>query len=370
MGSSGMPRRVAPLCVALSIACTGVALAQSTFDELCRAPGVVRCYGFEDENDLLRGDPNSTHGPSRMKNPGSGGSDKYKLCTETPGDRCWMLDSGIKASGETSLRFEIPSNSGADSSGSFRLNFSDDFSKLLKPGTGFDEVWIQFRQRFSPDMLRQWESGGGWKQMILGRGDRNAGDFATSCTTEEMVLVQKESFQGPSFYHACGVFDNLQVTPPELPDGVCPGSSPIAYQHVSDPWCCRNDTAGCFRYAANEWMTFRIHLKVAGWNRNPGNFVEVHAAREGQPSVKVFDSRISDPDGLRIYPSENPNYGKIWFLTYNTGKSTSDAHPTAFTWYDDLIISTTPIPDPSFELPSDPPPIPQNLIIKGEGEGP
>ena len=86
-----------------------------------------------------------------------------------------MLDRGIKASGRSSLRFEVPSNTPPDTSGSFRLNFSDDFSGYLEPGTDFDEVWIQWRQRFTPAMLRQWETGGGFKQAIIGPGDAGIG---------------------------------------------------------------------------------------------------------------------------------------------------------------------------------------------------
>jgi len=34
-------------------------------------------------------------------------------------------------------------------------------------------------------------------------------------------------------------------------------------------------------------------------------------------------------------------------LPYNTGKDASQAHPTAYTWYDELIVSKQRIPDPA-----------------------
>src|SRR5262249_59420172 len=52
----------------------------------------------------------------------------------------------VKASGAGSLRFEIPSNTGADTSGSFWQNFGAQF------GEG-EEFFVQWRQRFSPEML-------------------------------------------------------------------------------------------------------------------------------------------------------------------------------------------------------------------------
>jgi hypothetical protein len=45
-------------------------------------------------------------------------------------------------------------------------------------------------------------------------------------------------------------------------------------------------------------------------------------------------------------PSENQKYGKVWLLNYNTGKSSSQAHPTGYVWYDELIISRQRIADP------------------------
>ena len=44
--------------------------------------------------------------------------------------------------------------------------------------------------------------------------------------------------------------------------------------------------------------------------------------------------------------AEDLKFGKIWLLPYDTGKDPSQSHPTAFTWYDELIISRTQIADP------------------------
>jgi hypothetical protein len=44
---------------------------------------------------------------------------------------------------------------------------------------------------------------------------------------------------------------------------------------------------------------------------------------------------------------EDQKFGKIWLLPYHTNKSPAQVHPTAFTWYDELIISRTKIADPA-----------------------
>ena len=47
-------------------------------------------------------------------------------------------------------------------------------------------------------------------------------------------------------------------------------------------------------------------------------------------------------------PNSNPDakYDKLWLLPHNTNKDSSASHPTAYTWYDELIVSTKRIPDP------------------------
>src|SRR5689334_11196647 len=74
---------------------SGVAEAISDFERRCSAPGVVRCFGFDD--------PKVTD--SHVRPPW--------------GERTkrGVVDTEIKASGTGSLRFEIPPRTGADTSG-------------------------------------------------------------------------------------------------------------------------------------------------------------------------------------------------------------------------------------------------------------
>jgi hypothetical protein len=78
------------------------------FDARCAAAGVLRCVGFDDDADIGR-----TWGAISGTLSGAA----------TP-----ELDVAEKASGRSSLRFTIPSNSGSDTSGSYWINFSDDLS--------------------------------------------------------------------------------------------------------------------------------------------------------------------------------------------------------------------------------------------------
>src|SRR5687768_16146181 len=64
------------------------------FAARCKAPGVVRCVGFDSAQDIAgkSGDPTGT----------------------IPGAAVPALDTAVKASGASSLKFTIPSNSPAD----------------------------------------------------------------------------------------------------------------------------------------------------------------------------------------------------------------------------------------------------------------
>lgn len=306
------------------------------FEIRCQDPAVIRCYGFDDLNDLERGDPhNWGHGSSRML-PGP-----TDLCSQ---NQCYALDMKVKASGTSSLRFEIPSNSPADTSGSFKLNFRDDYSQQIGEG---ESVYVQFRYRVSPEMLLPFPGGGGFKLIIIGEGDQASNPTEVwSCTELESVITTNNRYMGPTFYHSCGRFVNL-----EFWDG-----TQVRLQHQGPPYCYYpNDPKGaCWSYAANEWMTFQVGIDVGTWN-TPSSRVRVWAAHENEPSVLIYDSNVSDPNGFTLY--NNPGsgsgtypgakFGKIWLLPYNTGKGTSASHDIGFVWYDDLIVSRAQIPDPT-----------------------
>ena len=290
------------------------------FATRCADANVVRCYGFEDANDL----GNRTLGRS---------GDNRKMMA---------LDTAQKTSGNSSLKFTIEGNTGADTSGSFFLHFADDFSQRFGAGS---EFYVQWRQRFSPDMVRAFAGGNGWKQIIIGAGD-TPGNIEYSCSEQETVIQQDKRLPNggfPNMYHSCGRFDTL-----EFHDG-----TQVRMQHQGPPYCYYPDDpdGGCFKYRADQWLTFQVHIKIVSWNQKNSTF-QAWAAYEGQSSVKIFDTDIAG--AITYYRNNDPDafFGKVWLTPYNTNKSSSEAHPTAYTWYDDLIISRARIPDPDATAPA------------------
>jgi len=277
-----------------------------SFDQRCSLPSVVKCVGFDAASEIT-----GTYGDNSGILPGA----------TTP-----VLDTSFKASGASSLKFTIPSLSGSNTSGSYFTNFSDNLSVRFGEN---QEFYIQWRQRFSPEFLNTFYlGGGGWKQAIIGTGDKRgcnsrntaSGLCYASCTNLEIVVQNTDQRGYPQMYHSCGAKDGHY-------EGIGP-VFPIGYR-------------------PDEWMTFQVYVKVGTWYKNDRNYrrdstIELWVAREGYQSELAISRNNYD------LASDDPTagYGKIWLLPYHSRKSHEQSHPVAYTWYDDLIISTSRIPDP------------------------
>ena len=115
----------------------------------------------------------------------------------------------------------------------------------------------------------------------------------------------------------------------------------------------------CVKFHADEWMTFQIHIKVGNWNQW-NSTVQLWVARDGSPSQLVVDcssTALKPCDNRRDNAARNGWYlynsdsrykiGKVWLMPYHTNKDPKQVTATAYTWYDDLIISTIKIADPT-----------------------
>jgi hypothetical protein len=312
------------------------------FQARCGGPGVIKCVSFDSQTDIA-----GTYGDIHGTLPGN----------STP-----VLDSTVKASGNSSIKFTIPSNSGANSSGSYFTNFSD---TLTTQFGGNSEFYIQWRQRFSPEFISTlYQGGGGWKQSIIGTGDKPgctasqsaSGLCYSSCTALETVTQNTNQRGFAQMYNSCtgstshgpydGFYQSYGTYDFKLQNGR-PSPYCLYSQGQTNPKSYFPPTGNCFGYFANEWMTFQVHIKTGPRVNDEftNSFVQLWIARENQPSELVINW---GPYNLSAGPgSDNQQFGKVWLLPYNTGKDASQSYPTAYTWYDDLIISTSKIPDPA-----------------------
>lgn len=332
------------LSLAVLLLCSPYAVAQSLpttsadFVSRCQAGGVLRCVGFDSNADISGGyGANSGILPGDMVNP--------------------QIDTSVKASGNGSLLFTIPSNSDAGSSGSYFANFSSDLSQQFGENSDF---YVQWRQRFSQQYVTTAYAGGdGWKQSIVGTGDKagcspsatGSGLCYAACTALEIVTQNQFHRNFAQMYDSCtgstshGAFDNFDQafgSDWQLQPGRAYPYCLYSQGHTS-PISYFPSVGNCFAYFPDEWMTFEIHVttgpRVADEFTN--SYVQLWIAREGQPAQLAINW---GPYNLSAgSAAENQMFGKVWLLPYNTSKSSSTSYPTAYTWYDELIISTQPI---------------------------
>jgi hypothetical protein len=323
------------------------------FQIRCQTPGVIRCIGFDQASDIA-----GRYGA----NTGSGSG------ASTP-----VLDFAVKASGQASIKFTIPSNSGANTSGTYWANFSPDLVTQFGENGDF---YVQWRQRFSPEFLStNYQGGGGWKQAIIGTGDKpgctpsDTSNCYASCSSLETVTQNTFQRGFAQMYNSCsGSASHPPYDAFEEPFGTfdfkLQNARPSPYCLYSQSGSNRFPPNGnCFGYFANEWMTFQVRIKTGPrvGDEFVNSYVELWIAREGQPSQPALNW---GPYNLSAgAPGENQRFGKVWLLPYHTGKDPSQTHPTAFTWYDELIISSTRIPDPGAAGPNQPPAAPSSLSV-------
>jgi hypothetical protein len=232
------------------------------------------------------------------------------------------------------------------------VNFSKDLATQFGENS---EFYVQWRQRFSPEFLNtNYQGGEGWKQLIIGTGDQPQHPYA-SCTTLEVVMVNSYQRGFPQMYNSCTGSDSHG---PYDPFQTHFGAYDFKLQNArSAPYCLYTQgrtnppsyfpkKGNCFGYFPNEWMTFQIHIKTGPRIKDEfsNSHVQLWIAREGQRSQLVIDWGPYSLSAGNL--GENQQYGKVWLLPYNTNKDSSASYPTAYTWYDELIISKQRIPDP------------------------
>jgi len=312
---------------------TGTSSVDADFNKRCQAVGVLKCIGFDTATELTQ-----AVWPAPGLYPGAGNN-------AVDGS----FDPNIKASGGGSLRFTIQGGGFGNSAGSWRQDFGQEFG----PGSTF---YVQWRQRFSPEMLTADFGGGGWKQLIIHHE-------SATCANQE-ITFNNQYYRGfPQGYSHCGQ-RSFQV---DLNNGDFlleqddnPNGEGIGYDCHYQPYL--RTSATCAYYKPNEWMTFYVEVKVGDWGQS-NTSIHAWVAYEGE-ALKTF---VYMPN----HNFEQNQPGTLWnyltLLPYDTGKDGRD-HPTAYTWYDELIISAKPIPAPEGVSPpqedTSPPASPKNLQLQ------
>ncbi len=292
----------------------------------------MRCLGFDSPTSIA-----GAYGADIGSTPGWG----------TPP----AIDQTVFSSGGGSIRFTLDSNSGDSAGGSVWANFTPTRSVRFGENSVF---YVQWRQRLSAELVNTSYLGSqGFKHVIISTGDTPSRIW-NACTDLELVMQAKKDQRFPILYQSCtgstshGAYDPLERSV---------GNQVHLQYGRAAPYCLYSQlyqsperqfppTGNCYGYAPDEWMTWQVGVEVGPrvGDEFVNSRVRLWGARAGQPSELVMDF-----PGYAISAgpaSEDQAFGKIWLLPYSTGKSPAQSHPPAFTWFDELIISTQLIPDP------------------------
>jgi hypothetical protein len=339
-----------PHC-ALLVALFAVPAAQATtadadFQARCGASGVILCQGFDDPAVF-----------AHPRWPASGLYPEYNT-TNYGGSQ----DTAVFASGGGSLKFTIPSFGGSDSAGSWRQLFTPNLSDGPSNAVMFKEnstFYVQFQQRFSPEFLtNNWPGTYGtpgitwWKQEIISNDN-------STCGSVELTTVNAYQKGYPTMYSHCGD-DGFQVPIPNFDYLNEQGASPTDLSYNCHYHANQNVPGSCFMYPANTWVTFYYKVSIGTWGQ-PNSTIQAWVSVGGQPYVEWVNIQNHT---LNEDPTKGADYDMITLTPYMSYRISSiSAGPTAYTWYDELIVSTQPIAVPG----GTPPPPPSACDVNGDG---
>ena len=314
------------------------------FAERCRAPGVIKCVGFDNaDTDFTRG---------KLLAPD--GLGVYRAGQDTE----------VKASGTGSLVFALPPppHAGANIAGSWAGFGSPIFGRTFSENSTF---YFQFRIRLSPEMLNNtWPKNNAWKTVAMYYN-------TVPCTGIAFASHNHYMSGFPTSYTNCGAFALItdpatgkwkrQIAPPYL---LQQGDYNCAYGNFNEK--------DCFYFKPNEWLTFYHRVSIGTWGQ-PSSLFQIWVQREGETGYKqianvpemVINCNNAPCDQS---PNKDAGFNNLMFTPYMTGLDKNAGLPevTSKVWYDELIISTEPIAAPTLSgtVAATPPPSPIDLLLQ------
>ena len=324
----------------------GTALANDGFQQLCQASGVQWCNGFDTEQEVT-------------SFAGSG----WGQNSTTPS---W--DTSTKFSGPGSLKFEYRGQSGSGGAGQWARSLGKDFGEN-------STFYLMYRLRYSPEAIGGAiaNSGTGMKQHILSHS-------TATCNNVEITMVNMFSRGYPTLYSRCGAESFRVYHEPfgganywdqwspiyngstgQIPDGDFNKMTGVASGSIACHYGQGYQEPECKRFKSNQWMTFYFEVHIGNWG-SPNSSVRAWMADEGEELQQFIDLKdhIFRTGGTAIA------YNTLTLHMYMSFKNDTVPHPTAYAWYDEVIVSSQPINGIGGGTPPedlDPPSPPDNLVI-------
>ncbi len=293
--------------------------ADQDFQIRCHSVGVINCAGWDNPSDFI-----PAHGD---------GSYADGLYPANDGTFQGTMDTVIKTSGAGSLKFTLRPNATSNATGYWRANFGP--FKHLNAFGPHTTLYLQFRFRVDPNMLNfAWNSVGneGWKIFIA------YGPIpGPSCTGAQFVQENTYQTNVATAYTSCG-----------SPSLYTNNGNPPMLIEQGDYNCKYNSgyktNPSCFKYSANVWMTEYWIVEIGDFGQ-PNTHFTAYIATEGQPLKRFIDL----PNfAFNAGGQAGDALETIMLGPYLSGANGTKTNPTAYMWFDELIVSTKPIAAPKY----------------------
>jgi hypothetical protein len=336
----------------------------ASFEERCAQPGVVLCDPLDEGRVRGLGITSRTANatlPDALK----GHYRDWRWCSHVAGvtPQTPIFDNKVKTSGSGALKFVVPTRSAAGDAGYCQINFTPDNSVQFGEGGTF---FVQFRVRLSCTLLftdcdpasqgykkerrvyRSTDKGGtSFKVSIINAGDHPELQYPVgSCTAQHLVLVQGRNGIVAG-YHSCGWYDGHEMRVGQERGSGLWDRQPRKAGGVGGRCLNRKGNVAlfdCVMWPADEWVTITQQVTIGKWvsklnDPARSSNVRIWMQHQGEKPVLVIDYDRN----LRAPEKPFMKYGKIWLLPYMTNKDPLEDHPEAYMWFDELIVSRTPI---------------------------
>jgi hypothetical protein len=345
-----------------------VSPVNASFAEKCSQFGVLSCFGFDNASSLYYTWPTGTICDSAFA-----GQNNYDFGrTRTgPGNAAAVVQNGACVfpqidpngphSGAAALKLTIPSQSGPDSGGFFSEPFkrtADGTFPYIAPGSPNGNIaYFQFYQKFDSNFANtnfRCVSGecGGWKQSIW-YGDPPNGSSSSSIEVTLFNGWQRDVVQmyGQQGFDDYGIQDIIGCTYAKATVQGGSGSGFDSRLNYSAPV-----NPSCVHYAVDQWMEFTGRIEIRGESNAAASRVQLWV--NGQLVIDNPHARINwgGPEGKGL--------GQFLLSPYHTNKDPNQVHSEGHTWYDDVIVSTEPIPmvNGGIPTPDNTPPVITDVI--------
>lgn len=264
-----------------------------------------------------------------------------------------VLDTGVLASGNPSLKMTVPSQSSSGASGQWTMRYSADTLTQFGAGETFNVQWMEKRSAFMCDHVYLSD---GFKHSIIGRGDSPLCDpgaptsqyCSTSSSSLKLVMQNQYNYGIPKMYNDQDVafeqyvaaFSDFDLQPHQ---GTAPaGGTYCSYVAISGG---QYNRTNCFAYLTGlaspsdpttRWctMTVQVTLGAISGASFVGSNIKAWGAWTGDAAFKWLDYNTDLP------ANGTDKYGRIWLLPYQTNKQTSEVHDVAYVWYANVIVAS------------------------------